>query len=267
MITTTSKNVNSPSSSYVTKSTYSAQEQSKPQAIDFKIPKPALDILAKKIKLKKSQYGVFSVMSYFIKFGFKEGCFIKQANYAIQLKKFGYKALRRQQVAIICAHLVELGLVSRIQRHRRAPYEYQLTELGESYYSFKNPSYQKQPEPRRDDWPDEKKSYIENDKNRTSQYRSSFNKTIYKNSWGKNMDSKSFACHSVNAKSQEQLNRDKNNEQRATQMAKEALDREGLQDPYKTALNPLQIDYDKAREYGSKLSSYTAYFMNSLRAN
>ena len=180
---------------------------------------PMLEALAKKITLKKSQQGVFSVMAYFIKFGFKEGCFIKQENYAIQLKKFGYKGLRRQQVGIICAKLVELGLVSRFRRHRRSPWEYSLTSLGEAFYELKNPSY-KPVEKRHGDWPDEKKPYIENDKNRTSQLRSSFNKTSYKNSWGKD----------VNAKSQEQLNRDKINESRATQMAKEALAREGLHD-------------------------------------
>lgn len=230
----------------------------------FKLPQPIINTLAKKIKLKKSQLGIFSVMAYFIKFGFKEGCFIKQANYAIQLKKFGYRALRRQQVAIICSFLVEAGLVSRIQRHRRSPYEYQLTELGEAYYLMQNPGYQKQAETRRDDWPDEKKPYIENDKNRTSQLRSSFNKTSYKNSWGKNMESKSSLAHLPKPRTQESLDKDKINELRAAELAKEALIREGLQDPYKNADRGLKVDYDAAREYSAKLSSYTCYFRNTL---
>lgn len=233
----------------------------------FEIPKPLLVAQAKKIKLKKSQAGILAVMCYFIKFGFQEGCFIKQDNYAKQLKKFGYKGIRRQQVSIICSALVKMGLVSRIRRHRRSPYEYQLTSLGEVYYEMQNPGYQKQAERRRDDWPDDKKPYIETDKNRTSQLRSSFNKSSYKNSWGKNIESKSFVSHFPVAKSQEQLDRDKNNEIRATQMAKEALEMEGLHDPYKNTANALQIDYEQAREYGSKLSSYTCYFRNKLNAN
>lgn len=233
----------------------------------FSLPRPLLIDLAKKITLKKSQMGIFSVMAYFIKFGFKEGCFIKQENYAVQLKKFGYKALRRQQVAIICSFLVEAGLVTRTRRHRRSPYEYQLTSLGLAYYEIKNPSYQKQAEPRRDDWPNEKKPYIEKDKNRTSQLRSSFNKTSYKNSWGKKMETTSFALNLTNAKSQEQLDKAKLNELRATEMAKEALAREGLQDPYKNPSAALKVDYDKSREYSSKLTSYTCYFRNQLSLN
>ncbi len=237
------------------RSNYSTKTQHVVPKTAFEAPKTLLLAQAEKIILKKSQKGIFCVMAYFIKFGFKEGCFIKQANYAIQLKKFGYKALRRQQVGIICAKLVEPGLVKRIPRHRRAPYEYSLTNLGEAYYEMQNPGYQKQAERRRDDWPDEKKPYIETDKNRTSQLRSSFNKTSYKNFGGKTM----------HVKSQQDIDRDKLNEMRATERAKEALRMEGLEDPFKNALPGVKVDYEKAREYNAKLSSYTCYFRNSLQ--
>lgn len=258
---------NTISQSNTSVSNFSTKTQDIVSNTSFSLPRPLLIDLAKKITLKKSQLGIFSVMAYFIKFGFKEGCFIKQANYAIQLKKFGYKALRRQQVSFICSFLVESGLVTRTRRHRRSPYEYQLTSLGEEYYLLQNPSYQKQTEPRRDDWPNEKKPYIENDKKRTSQLRSYFNKTSYKNSWGKKMETTSFASNSPTAKSQEQLDKAKLNELRATEMAKQVLEREGLIDPYKNAPGALQVDYEVAREYSSKLSSYTCYFRNQLRAN
>lgn len=236
-------------------SSYLNQPQHIVPSLSINVPQALLVAKAEKIKLKKSQQGIFSVMTYFIKFGFKEGCFIKQSNYAIQLKKFGYKALRRQQVGIICAQLVEIGIVKRIQRHRRAPYEYYLTPLGETLYAMQNPGYQKQAERRRDDWPDDKKPYIETDKNRTSQLRSSFNKTSYKNFGGKTM----------HVKSQQDIDRDKLNEMRATERAKEALRMEGLEDPFKNALPGVKVDYEKAREYNAKLSSYTCYFRNSLQ--
>lgn len=238
------------------RSNYSTKTQHVVPQTAFEAPKPLLVAQAEKIKLKKSQQGIFSVMTYFIKFGFKEGCFIKQSNYAIQLKKFGYKALRRQQVGIICAQLVEIGIVKRVQRHRRAPYEYYLTPLGETLYAMQNPGYQKQAEKRRDDRPDDKKPYIENDKNRTSQLRSSFNKSSYNNSWGKDM----------NARTQEAIDQDKLNESRAVEMAKEALSREGIEDPFKKSAKGHKIDYDEVKKYGDKLSSYTYYFRNSLRA-
>lgn len=248
-------------------SSYNHKTQHVVSQAELKPTGPLLQAFAKQITLKKSQFGIFSVMAYFIKFGFKEGCFIKQTNYAAQLKKFGYRPLRRQQVAILCGQLVEKGLVTRTRRHRRAPYEYQLTELGQAYYLIKNPQYQKQPEPRRDDWPDEKKPYIENNKNRTSQSKILFNKTSYKNSWGQDMKNSSAQTIGLQVKTQERLDRDKINEQKAESMAIEALEREGMQNPYKNAPRGTQVDYVTARDYNAKLSSYTCYFRNSLSAN
>lgn len=242
------------------RSNYSTQTQHVVPQTAFEASKTLLLAQAEKIILKKSQKGIFSVMAYFIKFGFKSGCFIKQANYAIQLKKFGYKALRRQQVGIICAKLVELGLVKRIQRHRRAPYEYSLTNLGEAYYEVQNPGYQKQAERRRDDWPDEKKPYIENNKNRTSQLRSSFNKTSYSNFKEKRMNYST----SEPVRPPIQSERRQEIEKEARRKALEALKREGVKDP---ALTGLKVDYDDLKRYSERFEGYVYYYRNQMSMN
>ena len=269
MLKQNTSNVN-PFSSYVNSPLHIDKKKPEPQHIVSKsetaTSSPLQIAFAKQIKLKKSEYGIFSVIAYFNIFGFKDGCFIKQENYATQLKKFGYKALRRQQVGLLCGKLVSMGLVSRIRRHRRAPYEYSLTPLGEAFYELKNPTYKPHEKPRQD-WPDEKKPYIENDKNRTSQLRSSFNKSSYNHFGKQNMNTKQFPVIGPQVKTQAQLDRDKINESKAAEMAKEALEREGLQDPYKNAPRGTQIDYETARNYNSKLSSYTCYFQNTLNAN
>lgn len=80
------------------------------------------------------------------------------------------------------------------------------------------------------------------------------------------MDSCDFGQNAPLVKTQEQLNRDKRDELRATELAKEALAREGLHDPYQTPTGK-QVDYETAREYSAKLSSYTCYYRNKLRTN